>query len=238
MNPGHYNRKVYWLVFAVGFAGFMGATLFYTSRQQRVYESAATLQYDPNTNHNGIRDFGDMVSIMKSPTLAHRVAGRLLKPPSPWNARDIPLNSDVFLRPYGSHANASWLAIEDLLLANRTVVAHPETNTAEIQYRHPDRLVAAKVANMFVDEYIAAHARRRIDEMMKEVEVLSSKAHRQDEKVKSLEQSLIAYRNTHADLSPEALQTDEAYQSLSKQLAIEQQVLKEIITHMRDMTMS
>jgi uncharacterized protein involved in exopolysaccharide biosynthesis len=233
VNHGHYSRKVYWLVFAVGFAGFMGATLFYTSKQQRLYESAAKVQFLPRFYENEVRDFTERISFIESPALAQRVAKRLLKPSDPH-----PLSLEAFLKPYGHHADAGLAVIVDLLWANRTVVAHPESNTAEVQYRHPDRLVAARIANMFADEYIAAESNRRIDEQMKEVEALKVKADRQEEKMKALQQAMTTYRTAHPDLSPEALQADETYQALSKQLAAEEQVLKKIITRMSAMSIS
>ena len=72
---------------------------------------------------------------------------------------------------------------------------------------------------------------------MIQVEALKVKAEQQEQKVKTLEESLSSYRNAHPALTSEALEADPVYRALSVQLTVENQELRKLTERMRDMTM-
>lgn len=71
----------------------------------------------------------------------------------------------------------------------------------QVQYAHPDRHVAAKVANLFIDEYIAYNSRLRIEDSMKAVDDLKERAEQQKKKVEELAINLQAYREKNKMVS-------------------------------------
>src|SRR5690606_26497149 len=76
-----------------------------------------------------------------------------------------------------------------------------QTLIVAVQYRHPDPLVAARVANLFVDEFMAHNARVRIDEGMKAVEDLQIHVEQQKKKVEELALKLQDYREQNQQVS-------------------------------------
>ena len=64
----------------------------------------------------------------------------------------------------------------------------------QVQYTHPEKFIAAKVANLFIDEYISYNSRLRIEDSMKAVDDLKERAEQQKKKVEELAINLQAYR--------------------------------------------
>lgn len=234
MIHGHHSRKFYVFIACVVFAAVMGGTLVYTFCQQKLYESTAKIHFDPKENSYDAEDFIETAKVLKSSSITRKVAERLITPES-WDTQ--PLNLQTVLKPYGLPPEAGVDAIEKLLSENRKIIAHTDTYIIEVHYRHPDRLVAAKVANLFSDELIAFNARQRIGKMMIQAESLRLKADQQELKVKALEQALSAYRKSHPELTPETLESDPAYHALSLQFTTENRVLKDLIEPIRNTTM-
>ena len=59
-----------------------------------------------------------------------------------------------------------------IIYKNRKIVPVRLSLVLQVQYTHPDKFVASKVANLFVDEYITYNSRLRIEDSMKAVESL------------------------------------------------------------------
>jgi polysaccharide biosynthesis transport protein len=230
-SQGHHSRKFYVLIFVAVFTAVMGGTAVYTFSQPHLYQSTAKIQF---FREGEVIEFGEMVKIMRSPLITSKVAERMTTPP---NRDSHSLDLQAVLSPYNLPPEAGVSEIEKLLSSNRKIIAHTDTDIIEVQYRHPDRHVAAKIANMFTDELIAYNARIRIDKAMIEVEALKVKAEQQERKVKAVEQLLLSYKNAHPTLTSEALEADPAYRALSVQLTTENQVLRKLIERMRDTTM-
>lgn len=187
-------RERIWYIIVVFFVVF-SAVLVYTLNQTKIYESTATVQIfrrDPNIMQvqavmdNEVRsaeDLNTQIKVLESVAIAQRVAERL-------TGNDL----RQFLQPYEKTAGGEVLTPVQILLENRRVVPQRLSLFVFVQYRHPDRQLAAKIANLFVDEFITYNARVRIEESMKAVEDLKVRAEQQRKKVEELARTLQSYR--------------------------------------------
>lgn len=187
-------RERIWYIIVVFFVTF-SSVLVYTFNQTKEYESTATIQIfrrDPNIMQvqavmdNEVRsaeDLNTQIKVLESAAIAQRVAERL-------TGNDL----RQFLAPYEKTAAGEVLTPVAVLLDNRRIVPQRLSLFVFVQYRHPDRQIAAKVANLFVDEFITYNARVRIEESMKAVEDLKVRAEQQRKKVAELAGALQNYR--------------------------------------------
>ncbi len=189
-------RERIWYVVVV-FLIVFSSTLVYTFSQTKIYQATASVQIfrrDPAVMKNveevvsntvtNTEDLNTVVGVLKSGTIIQNVAQRIT-------------GDDLvqFMAPYEKDRRSDDPVTPlEVLAKNRIVVPERLSLIINIQYRHPDRLIAAKVANMFVDEFIAYNARVRIDESMKAVEELKIRADQQERKVRDLATDLQGYR--------------------------------------------
>ncbi|HYD83370.1 MAG TPA: GNVR domain-containing protein, partial [Opitutus sp.] len=129
-------------------------------------------------------DLNTQVKILESATIVQKVAERL-------TGDDL----RQFLAPYQKEGEPEPPSAAGILALNRKVVPQRLTLILLVQYEHPDRMIAAKVANLFVDEFIAYNARVRIDESMKAVEDLKVRVEQQRRRVDELATDLQTYRS-------------------------------------------
>jgi len=188
-------RERIWYVVVVFLVVFSSAAVFTFSRT-KVYESVASVQIfrrDPTIMQvqavmdNEVRsaeDLNTQVKILESQSIIQKVADRL-------TGDDL----KQFLAPYEKDATADEpVSPVKILEENRKIVPQRLTLILMVQYRHPDKFIAAKVANLFVDEFLTYNARVRIDESMKAVEDLKVRVDQQRKKVDELALALQAYR--------------------------------------------
>ncbi len=182
------------LVFVLVFA----AAVLYTFTRTPQFMSAASVQVfrrDPvvmqvqGVLDNEIRsaeDLNTQVKVLESFTIVQRVADRLA-------GEDL----QRFLAPYRTEENAATLQPAATIYKNRKIVPVRLSLVIQVQYLHPDKLVAAKVANLFLDEYISYNSRLRIEDSMKAVDDLKLRADQQGKRVEELARSLQQYREKH-----------------------------------------
>lgn len=187
-------RERVWYIVIVFLVVFSSA-LVYTLSQQKIYQGTATVQVlrsDPvimqvqSVTNNEIRsaeDLNTQVKILESAAIVQKVADRI-------TGEDL----RKFLAPYEDKDRTDPLSVAGIIIQNRKIVPQRLTLILQIQYRHPDPVVAAKVANLFVDEFIAYNARVRVDESMKAVEELKVRVEQQRKKVDELATNLQAFR--------------------------------------------
>jgi succinoglycan biosynthesis transport protein ExoP len=89
----------------------------------------------------------------------------------------------------------------EVIFKNRKIVPVRLSLVLQVQYSHPDKFIAAKVANLFIDEYIAYNSRLRIEDSMKAVDDLKERAEQQKKKVEELAINLQAYREKNKMVS-------------------------------------
>ncbi len=187
-------RERIWYI-AVVFLVVFSSVIVYTFSQTEIYQATATVQIfrrDPTIMQvqavvdNEIRsaeDLNTQVKILESAAIIQKVAERL-------KGDDL----KEFLAPYEKEGGDEPISILSIMALNRKIVPQRLTLILMVQYRHPDPFVAAKVANLFVEEYITYNARLRVDESMKAVEELQVRVEQQRKKVDELATNLQTYR--------------------------------------------
>ena len=187
-------RERMWYIIVVFLVVFSSA-LVYTFSQTKIYQSSASLQIyrsDPTVMKNveavvdntvrGTEDLNTVVEVLSSGAIIQKVAERI-------TGEDM----RQFMAPYEKGKGSDPVTPLEVLGENRKIVPKRLSLLINVVYRHPDRLIAAKVANLFVDEFIAYNSRVRIDESMKAVEELKIRAEQQERTVKDLANELQSY---------------------------------------------
>jgi succinoglycan biosynthesis transport protein ExoP len=193
------RERVWYIVIA--FLLVLGATLAYTFTQRPVYQSTASVEifrHNPmvmqvqqvmDSEIRSAEDLNTQVNILKSDAIVARVAARLRGP-----------DLQRFLEPYQrlGHPTPSP---EGILAKHREVIPQRLSLIIDIDYRHPNPKIAAEIANLFADEYIAYNAHMLVDESMKAVEELEQRANVQRTKVDDIAAALQAYREKNNSVS-------------------------------------
>jgi len=186
-------RERKWYVVIAFLAVFL-ATLVYTLSATRLYTATGSIEIlarDPvvmkveevrDTDLRGPEDLETQIKILESETIVRMVSDHL----SADDARAL-------LKPYQKSGDDP-VSAEDILASNRKIVPIRLTRILQIAYTHPDPDIAAKVANLFVEEYMDYNVRWRVDESMRAVEDLKVRADEQSKKVEELGNALQAYR--------------------------------------------
>ena len=187
-------RERIWYIVAAFLVVFAGAAIF-TYTRIPVYESISTVeifrrnptvmqvQQVMDSEVRSAEDLNTQVNILKSTAIMQRVADKL-------TGDDL----KRFMAPYEKKDAAKTPTVLRVLELNREIVPQRLSLIVGIQYRHPDKEMAAKVANLFADEYIFYSAHVRVDESLKAVVELEERATEQRKKVDDIARSLQAYR--------------------------------------------
>ncbi len=217
-------------IFSLVFTAIMLVAVIQVVRQPRVYEARATVQFyeEPPTQAvlSGPRQYpGPTIEAVRSEEFLKRVTARL--------------NDEervVLLKPYHlAQTNADGGEIERVIHGGADIDF--KVNTLSIHYRHRDRFLAMRIANLYIDEVIAYQVGLRIDEAMKQVEELVLRAKSQQQVVKDLTEELTAYRERRETNTTDLIENDKQYQVLLKRQADAQKTLDLLIPRIRDTTM-
>ncbi len=194
-------RERAWYIVLVFALVFSAATIFTFTRVPQ-YQSVASVQVfrrDPvvmqvqGVVDNEIRsaeDLNTQVKVLESFAIVQRVADRL-------TGEDL----KAFLAPYQKSSSGLPPVPAEIIYKIRKVVPVRLSLVLQVQYEHPDKHVAAKVANLFIDEYISYNSRLRIEDSMKAVDDLKERADQQKKKVEELAINLQAYREKNKMVS-------------------------------------
>jgi capsular exopolysaccharide synthesis family protein len=186
------RERIWYVVMA--FLVVFASVLIFTYTKTPIYQSTATVQIFRreamvmqvqqvmDNEVNSAEDLNTQVNILKSSTIVQHVAERLA-------GEDL----RRFLAPY-ERPGRPPPSVEGILQTNRDVVPQRLSLIIAIEYNHPDKEIAAKVANLFADEYIAYNAHVQADESIKAVEELSDRADEQRKKVEDIANALQTYR--------------------------------------------
>jgi polysaccharide biosynthesis transport protein len=186
-------RERIWYIVVV-FLVVFSSSLVYTLSEPKIYEATATVQIfrrDPtvmqvqqviDTENRSAEDINTQIKVIESGAIVQRVAERITGP-----------DLAAFLAPY-ELVNPEPSAVAGLLARNRKVALQRLTLVVSISYRHPDRLVAAKVANLFVDAYLQHNRSLRLSESASAVEGLITTVEEQQKKVQKMAQDLQDYK--------------------------------------------
>src|SRR5690606_23221316 len=141
-------------------------TLLYTLHAPKIFTAVSTvrlLRDDPDVlkaggsiEDNTIRsmeDFNTEMNVLQSTTLVRQVASRLRGDEL---AACMAPYTDM-IRFTGPQTPA------EVLMDNRRIVPIRMSLVAQIQYSHPNSEIAARVANLFAEEYVNHNLRQNID---------------------------------------------------------------------------
>ena len=186
-------RERIWYIVAAFLVVFAGAAV-YTYTLTPVYQSSSTVeifrrnptvmqvQQVMDSEVRSVEDINTQVNILKSTAIMQRVADKL-------TGDDL----QRFLAPYEKKDRPTPSVLRILEL-NREIIPQRLSLIVSLQYRHPNPEIAAKVANLFADEYITYSAHVRVDESLKAVVELEQRATEQRKKVDDIARALQAYR--------------------------------------------
>lgn len=188
-------RERVWYVVVVFLVVFSSA-LVYTFSQTKIYESTATVQVLRRDNRVldktedltytavvSTEDLNTLVKVLESSLIIKRVADRI-------TGEEL----RQFMAPYEKGRWGDPLTPLEVLGYNRKISPLRLSLVVQVTYSHPDPVIAAKVANMFVDEFLQWNTRIRIDEAMRAVEDLQIRAEQQRKRVDDQANELREYR--------------------------------------------
>ena len=189
-------RERIWYLIIVFFIIFLGSIL-YTFNKTKLYTAYATIELlrdDPtvmtsasNLEQNEIRSSEDLnthISRLESVSIIQGVEKRFQED-----------ELAQFMAPYkGTFSFSGPLTAFEILSINRKIIPRRMSLMVNIAYTHPNPIMAAKIANLFGDEYINTILSQNIDASMKAVEDLRKRAEQKKNRVEELELNLAEYR--------------------------------------------
>ena len=195
-------RERIWYLIVAFFIIFSGSIL-YTFNKTKVYTAVAMVQLlrdDPSAmasaemEPNQIRsaeDLNTQISVLNSGTIIKGVERRLQDD-----------ERERFMAPYTDALSFTGpLSPVEILGKYRKVMPQRMSLMIGVAYTHPDPVIAARVANLFADEFINYNLTLNIDGSMKAVEDLRIRADQQKERVEELELKLAEYREQNNAVS-------------------------------------
>ena len=175
---------------------FLGSIL-YTFNKTKLYTSYATIELlrdDPTVMNTasdleqneirGAEDLNTHINKLESLSIIQGVEKRFQED-----------ELIQFMAPYkGTFSFSGPLTAFEILSENRRIIPRRMSLIVNIAYTHPNPDMAAKIANMFGDEYINTMLSQNIDASMKAVEDLRKRADQKKDRVEELELKLAEYR--------------------------------------------
>ena len=186
-------RERIWYIVVV-FLVVFSSSLVYTLSEVKIYQSQATVQIfrrDPavmnmqqvvDTDVRSAEDLNTQIKVLESAAIVTRVAERI-------TGEDL----QKFLAPY-EKTTADVTYIAEVLFRNRKIIPQRLTLVVSIAYQHPDRVVAAKVANLFAEAYLDHNQSLRVVETTKAGDELKRELEAQQKLVERLGRELQDYK--------------------------------------------
>ncbi len=193
-------RERIWYIVVV-FLVIVATALVYTLSEVKIYQSTATIQVFrrdaqvmpvQQVMENNIlsqEDFNTQVKILESNTIVDRVVKRI-----------VGEELRAFLAPYEKSATEAAFA-SDIIAKNRRVTPQRLTLVVAVSYQHPNRVVAAKVANLFAEEYLNHNRFLRDEAQRKAVDELEATVENQRKKVDEIALKLQRYKEKNRTVS-------------------------------------
>ena len=191
-------RERIWYIIVVFLVVFSSA-LIYTLSQTKIYQATATMKVqrhaavilDKTAQINsqdiyGPEEFGTILSVFGSGAVLNKVADRLTS--SGPDLRD-------FMQPYAPAGGS--LGPQDILNDFRKVQQRRGTFIIEVQYRHPNPAIAAKVANYFAEAYVDYTDADKTTGQSKVANDLALRVAEQKKKVVELETAMDNFKKEH-----------------------------------------
>lgn len=197
-------RERIWYIVVV-FLVVFSSSLVYTLSETKMYQSSATVQIlrrdlSPmpgvqqvaESEIRSAEDLNTQIKVIESTTLIRRVSERI-------KGEEL----KQFLAPYEKteKPHGDSVFVTETIAKHRKVVPQRLTLVVTVSYQHPDRMLAAKVANYFVEEYLNYNKGVRDNDLSKAVDDLQLTVDSQRKKVDELAQKLQAYKERNKTVS-------------------------------------
>lgn len=127
-------------------------------------------------------DFNTQIKLLESIAMVQSVVSRL-------SSEETKALTD----PYRGRGGEGRTPL-DIIFQNRKISPQRLSYMIAISFRHPNPKIAARITNLFAEEYIAYNSRLRVEESMKAVDDLKDRADQQRKRVDELANSLQAFR--------------------------------------------
>jgi len=199
-----FRERVWYLI--VAFFIIFSGSILYTFNKTKVYTAVAMVQLlrdDPSAMASaememnqirGAEDLNTQISVLGSGAIVLGVERRLQDD-----------ERERFMAPYADALSFTGpLTPTQMLAQNRKILPQRGTLMIGVGYNHPDPVMAARVANLFADEFINYNLTLNIDGSMKAVEDLRIRADQQKERVEELELKMAEYREDNNAVSLES----------------------------------
>ena len=199
-----FRERVWYLI--VAFFIIFSGSILYTFNKTKVYTAVAMVQLlrdDPSAMASaememnqirGAEDLNTQISVLSSGAIVLGVERRLQDD-----------ERERFMAPYANALSFTGpLTPTQMLAQNRKILPQRGTLMIGVGYNHPDPVMAARVANLFADEFINYNLTLNIDGSMKAVEDLRIRADQQKERVEELELKMAEYREDNNAVSLES----------------------------------
>ena len=199
-----FRERVWYLI--VAFFIIFSGSILYTFNKTKVYTAVAMVQLlrdDPSAMASaememnqirGAEDLNTQISVLRSGAIVLGVERRLQDD-----------ERERFMAPYADALSFTGpLTPTQMLAQNRKILPQRGTLMIGVGYNHPDPVMAARVANLFADEFINYNLTLNIDGSMKAVEDLRIRADQQKERVEELELKMAEYREDNNAVSLES----------------------------------
>ena len=198
-------RERVWYIIIIFLVVATGTTLF-TFRKTKIYTSGALVEIlrDDSNPMGGSGDI-DLSQIRSAEDLNTEInflnSGRLIQAV---NKRLTGPEREAFMEPYEDTITFSGpLTPLEVLGRNREIKPARMSLNVYISYSHPEAAIAADVANMFAEEYVAYSLNRGLEASIQAVEDLRREADVKKLRVDELEAELAQYRRDNNQVSIE-----------------------------------
>ena len=197
-----FRERIWYLIVAL-FIILIGSVL-YTVTKTKVYTAVAKIQLlrdDPSPlqpvtelEPNKIvsaEDLNTQIDILKSVTIIRRVKDRL-------KADEL----EEFMAPYKDKTMAGVaVSAIDILGQNRKILPQRMSLTLAISFTHPDPVIAARITNLFAEEFSDYNQMLNIDSSIRAVQALKERVEQQKDRVGEIELQIAEYREQNDAIS-------------------------------------
>ncbi len=187
-------RERIWYIIVIFLVVFSSA-LVYTLSQTKIYRASTAITISrraPTVMKDGAgnliqqdligpEEFGTIMGVFQSAAVLNKVAEHLTG-----------AELKQFLEPYGPAGTI--IGPGDILNENRSVTQRRGTFILDITYKHPVPAMAAKVANLFAEEYLLYKQRKKNDGVSNVVNDLELAVALQQKKIKELDTARFNFR--------------------------------------------
>ncbi|MDX2111323.1 MAG: polysaccharide biosynthesis tyrosine autokinase [Verrucomicrobiota bacterium] len=200
------RERVWWFV-AVSLVTFLGVAI-YTLNSTKIFASQATVQVlrqqDKAVQFDDVvdmtvrnsEDFNTQVRIADSAALIARVADRM--------KGKLENEFMSYFRDEG-YAWKPGRNLPTVLIDSKKISAIRQTLVIQIQFRHPNPEIAAKVANLFAEEFIRYNLDLRLEGARRAWEENSQNANAEKKKLQEIEIQMAQFKEKYKSVSFDAV---------------------------------